>query len=196
MTSWLKATSCRRCKLKMIIFSLQSFVTNWTSGLIIDIKPIYWCEQQLVSSSRSPGGSSVLSVVVSGALCKTFGPVASKSTFTVAAPVPATGPCLFTCPATVTASPMLHYTRNSSCVNWVVLKSSRRSHFMLQNLVLMISIADDLEIMGYIWKIVLPCIWAGYQQVDSQSVARQLVSAALHSQRAVQHVAFLRANWK
>lgn len=93
-------------------------------------------------------------MVVSGAACKTFGPVASEATFTVAAPVPATGPGLFTYPATVTANLMLHYTSNSSCVNSNVLKSSRRSRFMLQPFVLMILITVDLEIIGYIGGVV------------------------------------------
>lgn len=92
-------------------------------------------------------------MVVSGAACKTFGPVASEATFTVAAPVPATGPCLFSYPATVTANLMLHYTSNSSCVISNVKKSSR-SRFMLQPFILMILITVDLEIIGYIGGVV------------------------------------------
>lgn len=151
----------------------------------------------MVSSSWSPGGSSVLSVVVSVAVCKTFGPIASEATFTVAAPGSAVGPCLFTYPVAVTASRTLHYTRNSSCVILIVLKSSGRSHIVLQQFVLMILITDSLEIIWYIWSCKLvevfpksksrsraaTYVWATGGLTASHSVKRQLVSAALCLQR-------------
>lgn len=51
-----------------------------------------------------------------------FGLIASEATFTAVAPVSGTGPCLCTCPPTVTASVMLRYTTSSSCVSPIVSK--------------------------------------------------------------------------
>lgn len=67
---------------------------------------------------------------------KHFAAVTSDATFTVAAPVPATGPCLFTGPTTVTAALMLRYTRLTAAVSgWLFLKPRRRSHFMVEHFV-------------------------------------------------------------
>lgn len=158
----------------------------------------------MVSSSWSPGRCSVLSVVVSVTVCKMFGPIAIEATFTVAAPVAAMGPCLFTYPVTVTASLMLHYTRNSSCVISIVLKSIRRSQ---QQFVVMILITDNLEIIGYIWRCKMVEVSPKsksrsckcYQVYVSQLAAGRLTasqSSALCLQRAAQHVVIVRTNWK
>lgn len=67
---------------------------------------------------------------------KHFAAVTSDATFTAAAPVAATGPCLFTRPATVTAALMLRYTRLTAAVSgWLFSKPRRRSHFMVEHFV-------------------------------------------------------------
>lgn len=61
---------------------------------------------------------------------------AGDATFTVAAPVPETGPCLFTHPATVTAALVLHCTRPTAAVSgWLFSKPRRRHRFMLEQFV-------------------------------------------------------------
>lgn len=61
---------------------------------------------------------------------------ASDATFTVAAPVPDTGPCLFTRPATVTAALTLQRTRLTAAVSGGLFsKPRRRRRFMLEQFV-------------------------------------------------------------
>lgn len=90
-------------------------------------------EQHLVSSSRPPGAASVLSVVTSAALCKTAMPLSLRLHLSQLGPV-----CLLV-PATVTAAPMLDYTRLTAAVSgcFFVFFSKpwwKRSRFILNRL--------------------------------------------------------------
>lgn len=171
--------------------------------LKLTIRPHHWYNTvvliRVASGPQQWISWGILSDAVAALSVKRLDPLQVEATFTAAAPVAATGPCLFTYPATVTASLKLHCTRHSSCVNGIVLKSSWRSRFMPRQLVSGWLITDDVEIVGCIWSVARRRVIlrdVGLRQVDSVCRETTAFSAALHLQPAAQRLAFLRANWK
>lgn len=119
---------------KQIIFTLYSLSSRYLPGSTTDIKPSGCFEQQLVSSSRPPGRTSVRPVVTSATVCKPFR--SQRCHFHCGCTCPWHWSCLFTRPATVTAALALHCTRLTAAVSgWLFLKPRRRRRFMLQQFV-------------------------------------------------------------